>query len=126
LGVLGNGCGIFLLSTIKISKENHGCLTRESNRNNRWRRQLFINQLLSNSSFISSAGSQPLRKQWEKRQLFIKPTYKIKTILNTLTPYWWKVNYSRLTLIIYHLSRQGINERLTANIIITNFKYSTG
>jgi 7-keto-8-aminopelargonate synthetase-like enzyme len=31
-----NGCGIFLLSTIKISK-NHGCLTRESNRNNRWR-----------------------------------------------------------------------------------------
>jgi 7-keto-8-aminopelargonate synthetase-like enzyme len=32
--------------------------------------QLFINQLLSNSSFISSAGmSQPLRKQWEKRQL---------------------------------------------------------
>jgi 7-keto-8-aminopelargonate synthetase-like enzyme len=41
--------------------------------------QLFINQLLSNSSFISSAGmSPPLRKQWEKRQLFIKPTYKIK------------------------------------------------
>jgi hypothetical protein len=41
--------------------------------------QLFINQILSNSSFISSAGMSPaLRKQWEKRQLFIKPTYKIK------------------------------------------------
>jgi hypothetical protein len=25
--------------------------------------------------------SQPLRKQWEKRQLFIKPTYKIKNNL---------------------------------------------
>jgi hypothetical protein len=29
-----------------------------------------------------------LAEAMEKRQLFIKPTYKIKTILNTLTPYW--------------------------------------
>jgi hypothetical protein len=50
----------FLLSTIKISKENHGCSL--GNRNNRGviaSDQLFINQLLSNSSFISSAGMSP-------------------------------------------------------------------
>jgi 7-keto-8-aminopelargonate synthetase-like enzyme len=37
LGVLGNGCGIFLLSTIKISNEKSWLLHWESNRNNRWR-----------------------------------------------------------------------------------------
>jgi 7-keto-8-aminopelargonate synthetase-like enzyme len=40
--------------------------------------QLFINQLLSNSSFISSAGmSLPLRKQWETAALY-KTNIKLK------------------------------------------------
>jgi 7-keto-8-aminopelargonate synthetase-like enzyme len=66
LGVLGNnGCGIFLLSNKNIKRKimvaslgkaigiTGGVIASD---------QLFINQLLSNSSFISSAGmSQPLR-----------------------------------------------------------------
>jgi 7-keto-8-aminopelargonate synthetase-like enzyme len=51
----------FLLSTIKISKKNHGCLTRKAigiTGGVIASDQLFINQLLS-SSFISSAGMSP-------------------------------------------------------------------
>jgi 7-keto-8-aminopelargonate synthetase-like enzyme len=63
LGVLGNnGCGIFSSITIKISKKNHGCLTRKAigiTGGVIASDQLFINQLLSNSSFISSAGMSP-------------------------------------------------------------------
>jgi hypothetical protein len=40
---------------------------------------LFINQILSNSSFISSAGMSPaLRKQLGEAAALLKPTYKIK------------------------------------------------
>jgi hypothetical protein len=41
--------------------------------------QLFINQLLSNSSFISSAGMSPaFAEAMGEAAALIKPTYKIK------------------------------------------------
>jgi 7-keto-8-aminopelargonate synthetase-like enzyme len=50
--------------------------------------QLFINQILSNSSFISSAGMSPPLLPMGKQQLYKNQHIKLKTILNTLTPYW--------------------------------------
>jgi 7-keto-8-aminopelargonate synthetase-like enzyme len=82
LGVLGNnGCVYFLLSTIKYQKKimvaslgkgiTGGVIASD---------QLFINQLLSNSSFISSAGMSPAfaEAMGEAAALYKKPTYKIK------------------------------------------------
>jgi 7-keto-8-aminopelargonate synthetase-like enzyme len=49
--------------------------------------QLFINQILSNSSFCAGM-SQPFAEAMGERQLFIKPTYKIKKNLKYIDAYW--------------------------------------
>jgi hypothetical protein len=81
---------------------------------------LFINQQQL-ILFQVLEWAQPLRKQWEKRQLFIKPTYKIKNNLKYIESELFAFNPDYPIIQTYKESMKHPN-----NIIITNFKYSTG
>jgi 7-keto-8-aminopelargonate synthetase-like enzyme len=136
LGVLGsNGCGIF--STIQYKKIKRkimvaslgkamgitgGVIASD---------QFFINQIMKNASFISSAGMSPAFAEalgegealYESQHLKLKNNLKyIDSLLVKKESFVFNPDYP----IIYP-AIPGINEVLTANkIVVTNFKYPAG
>jgi 7-keto-8-aminopelargonate synthetase-like enzyme len=136
LGVLGNnGCGIFVTINNKNIKRKimvaslgkaigitGGVIASD---------QLFINQLLSNSSFISSAGMSPAfaEAMGEAATLYKNQHIKLKKNLKYIDALLVKSELFAFNpdYPIIYPDIEVINEMLTANnIIITNFKYSTG
>ncbi|SEA78086.1 7-keto-8-aminopelargonate synthetase [Flavobacterium gillisiae] len=136
LGVLGNnGCGIFSTTHHKNIKRKimvaslgkamgvtGGVIASD---------QSFIDQMMNNPSFVSSAGMSPalIEALAEAGTIYTSQHLKLKSNLKYIANLLVKNEsfpFNPDYPVIYP-EIEGINELLTANnIIVTNFKYSTG